>query len=183
MEEKSTFWKSAMIYGLYLGIVVTLYSVILYVSGQTVNKSLGYVSFVLYAVGVVLAQINYRNKDLHGVISYGQAVGFGVAVMLFAGIITALYNIIIFKIDPSLIEQIKSMQEEAMLKQGLSEDQIEAAMSMTSKMMSPGILAISGLFSSVFMGTIISLVSAIFVKKQPNEDAFEDAMEEVKPEE
>ena len=43
MEHKSTFWKSAMIYGLYLGIVITLYSVILYVAGQNANKSLGYI--------------------------------------------------------------------------------------------------------------------------------------------
>jgi hypothetical protein len=183
MEEKSTFWKSAMIYGLYLGIAVTLYSVILYVAGQTQNKGLGYVSFLLYVVGVVLIQIKYRDKDLNGVISYGQALGFGVAVMLFAGIITALYNIIIFNIDPGLIEQIKSIQEEAMQKKGMSDEQIEAGMAIASKMMSPGIIAISGLFVSVFFGTIISLLSAIFVKRQPGDDAFEDAMEDVKTEE
>ena len=112
MEEKSTFWKSAMTYGLYLGIIVTLYSVLLYVTGQNTNKSLGYISFLLYAGGIVLAQIYYRNNELNRTISYGQALGFGVAVMLSAGIITALYNIIIFKIDPSLIDQLKTMTEE-----------------------------------------------------------------------
>jgi hypothetical protein len=40
-----------------------------------------------------------------------------------------------------------------------------------------------GLFGSVFMGTIISLITSIFVKKQANEDAFDEAMEEVKTEE
>ncbi len=183
MEQKSTFWKSAMIYGLYLGIAITLYSVILYVAGQSQNKSLGYISFLLYAVGILLVQINYRNKELNGSISYGQAVGFGVAVMLFAGIITALYNIIIFSIDPSLLTQIKAIQEEAMLKQGMSEDQIETAMGIASKMMTPGWIAISGLLVSVFMGTIISLITSIFVKKQTNEDAFEEAMEDIKTEE
>jgi len=183
MEQKSTFWKTAMIYGLYLGIAITLFSVILYVSGQTQNKTLGYLTFLLYAVGVLLAQINYRNHEQHGVISYGQSVGFGVAVILFAGIITALYNIIIFSIDPSLIDQIRIAQEEAMLKKGLTEDQIEASMGMVSKMMSPGIMAISGLIGSVFFGTIISLVTSIFVKRQPNEDSFDEAMEDVKTEE
>lgn len=183
MEQKSTFWKSAMIYGLYIGIILTLYSVILYVTGQNTNKSLGYVSFLLYAVCIVMAQIYYRNRELNGAISYGQAVGFAVAAMLFSGIISALYTLIIFKIDPSLVDQIKAVQEEAMLKKGMSEEQIDQAMSYASKMMSPGWMSIMSLLSAVFYGTIVSLVSSIFIKKQPSEDAFEEAMEEVKTEE
>jgi predicted membrane protein len=64
----------------------------------------------------------------------------------------------------------------------MSEEMIEKTMEMSAKMMTPGWMAIMGLLSSVLIGTIISLVSAIFIKKQPNEDAFEDAMEEVKTE-
>jgi flagellar biosynthesis protein FliQ len=183
MEQKSTFWKTAMIYGLYVGILVVLYSVILYVTGQMQNKTLAYLPLVIYAVCIVLAQISYRDHELNGVISYGQAVGFGVAVMLFSGIIAALYNLIIFKIDPSLIEQIKIAQEEAYLSSGMSEDQIEKTMEMAAKMMTPGWMAIMGLFAAVFMGTIISLVTSIFVKRLPNKDAFDEAMEDVKTEE
>jgi hypothetical protein len=183
MEQKSTFWQSAMIYGLYLGIFFTLYSVILYVTGQTQNKSLALISYPLFAIGIVLAQISYRNRELHGTISYGQALGFGVAAMFFSGIVSALYTLIIFKIDPGLVEQMKVMQEENLLKQGMSEDQIEAAMAITSKMMTPGWLSIMGLFGSVIAGTIISLVTSIFVKKQGNEDAFDEAMEDIKTEE
>ena len=183
MEQKSTFWKSAMIYGLYIGIVLTLYSVILYVAGQNTNKSLGYLSFLITAVCIVMTQIYYRNRDLNGAISYGQAVGIAVAAMLFSGVITALYTLIIFKIDPSLSDQIKAVQEEAMLKQGLSEEQIDAAMAIASKMMTPGWMAMMSLLSAVFSGTIISLISSIFIKKQPSEDAFDEAMGEVKSEE
>ncbi len=183
MEQKSTFWKSAMIYGLYLGIAVVLYSVILYVAGQTQNKTLAFLSYIIFVAGIVMAQITYRNRELGGAISYGQAVGIGAAVMLFAGIISALYTIIIFSIDPGLIDQIKILQEEALLKQGMSEEQIEATMAISSKMMSPGIMAISGTIGSVIIGTIISLITAIFVKKQPSEDAFDEAMEEIKTEE
>ncbi len=183
MEQKSTFWKSAMIYGLYLGIVAVLYSVILYVTGQNTNKALGYISFAVYTAGIVLAQIAYRNRELNGSISYGKALGFGVAVMLCAGVISSLYNIIIFNLDAGLIDQIKAATEEQYLKSGMSEDQVEAAMSMASKMMTPGFLSISALFGAVFGGTIISLITSIFVKKQVSEDAFDQAMEEVKTEE
>ncbi len=183
MEQKSTFWKSAMVYGLYVGIFLTLYSVVMYVLGQSQNKSLVFVPFILYAVCIVLAQYYYRNNELDGTITYGQAVGIGVAVMFFSGIIATLYSLIIFKIDPSLLDQIKIAQEEAYLKNGMSEEMIEQTMEMSAKMMTPGWMAIMGLLSSVLIGTIISLVSAIFIKKQPNEDAFEDAMDELKTEE
>ena len=184
MEEKSTFWKSAMSYGLYLALALTLFSVILYASGLILNNKVGYFSIVLTIAGIVIAQTNYRNKELNGVISYGEAVGFGTAIMLFAGIVTALYTLILYTfVDPGLIEQMKVVQEEAMLQKGMTEDQIDATMSMTSKMMTPAWMAIMGLVGSVFIGTIISLVSSIFIKRQPNENAFDEAMEEVKTEE
>ncbi|HZL09508.1 MAG TPA: DUF4199 domain-containing protein [Prolixibacteraceae bacterium] len=180
MEEKSTFWKSAMIYGLYIGVILTFYSVILYVTGQTTNKTLGYLSFILYPGCIFIAQVNYRNKELDGTISYSQAFGFGVAIMLFSGIVTALYTIILYSfVDTSLIDQLKTVQEEAMLQKGMSEDQIEVAMSMTAKMFTPGWMSIMGLFGSVLIGTIISLITSIWAKKQPDEDAFEEDMQEV----
>jgi len=184
MEQNSTFWKSAMVYGLYLALVLTLFSVILYVTGFSLNPNAGYISMVVAIAGIVICQIQYRNKELNGVISYGQAVGFGTAIMLFAGVVTALYTLVLYTfIDPSLIEQTKVIQEQAMLDKGMPEDQIEVAMTMASKMLTPGWMSIMGLVGSVFMGTIISLLSSIFIKKQPNEDAFNEAMEDVKTEE
>lgn len=184
MEQKSTFWKTAMIYGLYIGVIIMLYSVILYVTGQTQNTTLGYLSFLIYGGTIVIAQIHYRNHVLDGSITYSQALGFGVAIMLFSGIVTALYTMILYSfIDPTLVDQMKTMQEEAMLQKGMSEDQIEAAMSVASKMMTPGWMSIMGLLGSVLIGTLISLISSAFVKKQPNEDAFDEAMEELKSEE
>jgi len=184
MEQKSTFWKSAMTYGLYLALALMLFSVILYVTGLILNQKIGYFSMAIYVVGIIYAQISYRNRELNGSISYSQALSFGVAIMLFAGIITAFYTMILYTfIDPTLIEQMKVAQEEVLLQRGMKEDQIEAAMAMASKMMTPGWISIMGLFGSVFLGTIISLVTSFFVKKQENEDAFDEAMEEVKTEE
>ena len=183
MEQKSTFWRTAALYGLYLGIALTLFSVILYVAGQSQNKTLLLITYPLMAIGIIMTQINYRDRELDGVISYGQAVGFGVAVMFFVGIISALYSIIIFNVDPSLIDQMKIAQEEDMLQKGMSEEQIEASMAITSVIMTPVGLSIMSLLGSVFIGTIVSLITSIFVKRQPNMDAFDEAMEEVKTEE
>ena len=183
MEQKSTFWKSAMTHGLYLGVALILYGIIIYVAGENTNKSLGLISYAIMAAGVVYAQINYRNHELNGFISYGQALGYGVVVMLFAGILNSLYSIILFTyIDPGLIDQIRIAQEEVMMARGMSDEQIELTGRLTAKMMTPGWMAISGLFAFGLIGLIISLISSIFVKKQDDESAFENAMTEIKSE-
>lgn len=183
MEQKSTFWKSAMTYGIYLAVALILYNVVLYVLGESMNKTLGLVTWVIMAVGIYLCQKDYRDKELGGFIDYSKALGFGVAIMLFAGVLNALYTVILMKIDPSLMEQIRVMQEEALMQQGMSDDQIEMAGEMMSKFQSPLVLVISSLFTFAFIGFIISLVTSIFIKRKEDENAFDEAMGEVKSEE
>ncbi|MCW0484394.1 DUF4199 domain-containing protein [Prolixibacteraceae bacterium A06] len=184
MEQKSTFWKSAMTYGLYLGIALILYNVLLYVAGQNLNTTLGLVSYLIMAAGVFYSQIHYRNTELNGFISYSQALGFGIVVMLFAGVIQSLYSVILIKyLDPSILDQIRVMQEEALMERGMSDEQIEAVGQMMTKMQSPLVIAISGLLTFGFIGFIISLVTSIFVKKNDEENAFAEAMGEIKDEE
>jgi len=183
MEEKSTFWKSAMTNGLYLGIAVVLFGVILYVLGQSLNPAVSWISYVILAAGVYLSQLNYRNKELNGSIKYSTCLGFGVAVMLFAGIIQTVYIVVLFKLDPSLLDQLRVIQEEAMIKQGVSEEDIEKVGEMMGFVRNPFIIAISGLLTFALLGFIISLITSIFVKKDNQDNAFEEAMEEVNQEE
>ncbi len=183
MEQKSTFWKSAMTYGIYLAVALIFYNVILYVLGESMNQTLGLVTWGIMAVGIYLCQKSYRDRELDGYIDYGKALGFGVAIMLFAGVLNSLYSVILMKIDPSLMEQIRIMQEEALMKQGMSDDQIEMAGDMMSKLQSPLIIVLSSLFSFALIGFIISLITSIFIKRKEDENAFDEAMEEVKSEE
>ena len=172
-----------MTYGIYLAVAIILYNVILYVFGKNLNQTLGLITYVIMGAGIYYCQYNYRNKELGGYIDYSKALGFGVAVMLFAGVLNALYTVIMMKIDPTIMDQIRTMQEEAMLKQGMSDDQIEMAGEMMNKFQSPVIIVISSLFTFAFIGFIISLITSIFIKKKQDEDAFDEAMDEIKSEE
>ena len=184
MEQKSTYWKSAMTYGFYLGIVLVLYSAILYAIGQNLNNSLSMVSYVIMAGGIFYSQKIYRDMELGGYISYSRALGLGVAVMVFASVLLSLYSIILMRyIDPSILDQIRILQEEAMLERGVSEDQIEMMSEMLDITLKPIVLAISGLFAYALVGLFISLVTSIFVKREDDENAFDEVMDEVKPEE
>lgn len=184
MENQSTFWRTAMTYGLYLGIVLVFYSVILYVLGENFNTTLSLFSYIIMVVGIYYAQRNYRNIELNGFINYSKALGFGISVMLFAGIISALYSVILMTfIDTTLIDQMKIMQEEIWIGMGYTDSQVEMMADSLSFFYKPLWLGISALFGSALIGLIISLITSIFVKKQDDEDAFEDAMSEIKSDE
>jgi len=178
MEQKSTsFWKSAMTYGLYLGIALIIYSVILYVLGQSFNKTLGYVSFVVMIAGIIWAQVSYK-KQLGDVLSYGQGVGIATGLMLFAGIIGAIYTYLLYTvIDPELYQQYLLFVEETttnqLINRGMSDEQISQAVAMGAKFQTPVIMAIGAIVTYVITGVIVGLITSIFIKKNPSEEPVE----------
>ena len=124
--------------------------------------------------GVVFAQIGYR-KALGGSMTYGQALGCGVMVMVFASVISAIYSFLLYKvIDPSLQEQLRLFTEEQIISQGkVPEEQLDMAVNMATKFQTPGMMLVMGIFGGAFMGLIISLISSIFTQKKPLEDFSE----------
>lgn len=159
--------KNAMTYGLVMGVALIALSLITHIMG--VVKPPFWVSLLNYAVfiGVIVyGTVKYRDEVLGGSISYGNALGFSVLICIFGSIISTFYFVLYLTvIDPDFVTKLIEITEEEMLNRGLPEEQIEAAMSMTKKFMSPLFMTISGFFGSIFMGTIFSLITSIFIKK------------------
>jgi len=158
-----------MLYGLYIGIVLILVSVVYYATGNSFAKSAQYVSYLVMIAGVVFIQINYK-KSLGGTMSYGQGLVIALLSMIVAGILAAIYTILLYKvIDPSLIDQMRAFTEEQMLKKGISEEQMEAAMAVASKFQKPVFMAVMSIVTYAFLGLIIGLIASIFTQKKPAE--------------
>lgn len=174
MEQKTTsIWKSSITSGIYVGIALILLSVVYYVTGNTFAKSAQWVSYAVMLVGIVLAQLGYR-KSLGGFMTYGQGLGIGVLTMLFASLLSGIYTILLYEvIDPSLKEQLRLFTEEQMLKRGLPEEQLNAAVDVATKMQSPVMMFVMSLFGGTLVGLIMSLITSIFIKKNPTEDIEE----------
>ena len=102
--------------------------------------------------------------------SYGQGVGQGVLVSLFGSILLGFFTYAFFKFaSPESLQEIIDMTESKLEDQGLSEDQIEMTMKMQTKIMTPGIMGIITIFTYVFLGLIVSLITAAILKKEnPN---------------
>ena len=108
MEDKSSNQlKYAMTYGAIIGLILVVYSVLLYLTGLTFNKSLGFIQYVVLFAGIYLGTKAYRDKALGGYIKYGKALVFGLIISVFVGIITVFFNFIMMRyIDPGLIDKI-----------------------------------------------------------------------------
>ncbi|MCF6357453.1 MAG: DUF4199 domain-containing protein [Draconibacterium sp.] len=174
MEQKSTsVWKSALTSGVYLGIVFILTSVVFYVMGNPFSKVNQYLMYPIMIVGIALAQISYK-KSLGGEITYGQAFGVGLLAMIFASVISGIYTYLLYEvIDPSLQEQLRIFTEEEIMKNGIPEEQLEMAVNMSAKFQKPIIMFVMAIFGGAFMGAIISLITAIFTKKNPIDEVPE----------
>jgi hypothetical protein len=171
MEEvkKPSLIKSTVNYGVMLGLALVIYSLLLWMFDATFNQSLGYVSFAITIGGIIFATRAYRDQELGGYISYGQALGVGTLTVLFSGIITALFTLILYNvIDTGLAERNFIILEEAYYAAGMSDEQIDAALMMARRFANPAIMAVMGIIGSVFFGFIFSLVTSAFLKKEGN---------------
>ncbi len=166
-NQNASPWKANFNWGLILGFLSIIYTAILYFADQMFNQTLGYLSILIMVVAIFLGIKAYRDNFKGGYISYGQAVGSGVIISLYASILSAIFTILLYKlIDPDLVNKLYSFTEQQTLDKGVPEEQIEMTMKFTKIFLNPYLMAVMAVFGGVFMGVIISLIEAIFLKKE-----------------
>lgn len=169
MEEKVSVWKANLNNGLILALVGIAYSLVMYFFDLYLNKTQGYIYLFLLIVMLFFLVRSYRDNYLHGYITYGQAVGAGVIIFLYYAIISALFMYILYKlIDPGLTEKQLVMVEEEILKRGLPQEAVDAGMKFQRKILIPEVLAPFSIVNNMVVGVIMSLIVAIFIRKEGN---------------
>jgi len=174
MENRPSNAKVAFINGIYLGVALIFFSLILYVIGVDREHWLQYFSFLIMLIGVYFAQKNWRDKFNDGNLSYGKAFSNGFLTILFASIITAIYTFAFFQfLAPAEHLAILEKAEESIYEQNptISDEEFEMAWKWTKMMTAPWMLAVWGILGGVFGGLIISAITSIFVKKEPKQFA------------
>ena len=167
MEQKNTsVLVNALIWGSIIGLVSVVYSVLLYMLDQTLNRALGYAGLIILIAGLALAMKNYRDNVLDGNLPYGKAFGFGMLIVLISALIGGIYGYLLYTvIDPDLVGKMMDMQAEQLLERGLTEDQVEQALEVSGRFMNPVFIFISGFIVNLLMGTVLSLIIAAIFKK------------------
>jgi len=168
MENKSTF-SSALQFGLLTGIVMAGYTLLLFLVGIDVQTPWNLVSYILYIVGLYWGISQIREKQLNGIMSYGKAFVTGFYITIFIALVLAVFSYFYLKeINPGALAEAITKAEDKILASNpdISDEDLQKAMHMVKVFANPGISAISKFISNLFVGTIFSLIIAIFAKRE-----------------
>lgn len=166
MEEKTSTARVALKYGVLGAVVAMVYSTILNVSGLAQNTWLVSVSYIFMIVAIFLGMKEFREKN-QGFISYGEGLGLGSLLSAVLGVLSAAFNLFYIQfIDNSVLGQGLDRIREDMERQGKDDAQIEQALEVTQKLMSPGIMFVSVVVMTLISGFVISLIAAAIMRKE-----------------
>jgi hypothetical protein len=175
MEQKVNPWKSNLTNGLILGLIGIVFTLLMYFLDLTQNKAQGIIFVVIQLLLLYFLIRSYRDNYMHGQITYGQAVGAGVIIALYYAILMAVFTYILYAIiDPGLVAKQLAATEESFSKRGMPQASIDAAMKVQIKLMKPAIMAPLSIFGNMIYGTILSLLAAIFVRREGNPLLIDD---------
>ncbi len=113
------------------------------------------------------AIISYRDHENEGLVTLGKGfmISFWITLIM-ALVSTVFFIIMITYIDSSVIDFARDEAIRGMEEKGLSDDEIDQAMSYTEMFMGPVFFSIAAFFSTVVIGAIVGLVTAIIYKKE-----------------
>jgi hypothetical protein len=166
-ENPRTQTKVGMKYGLIYGVASIALSLIFYLTGTDLQAKLPqYLNYGVLLGAIILGIRSFRDEDLGGYISYGKSLGTGVVIAFFGSIIVAFYTYLFFNVvDPALIDQMIEMTREKMIESGMPDDQVEMAVDMSARFMTPGWMFTFSILGITFMGFVFSLLASVFLKR------------------
>ncbi len=170
MEEKPrSVISNGIYYGLISGGAMIVFSLIMFLLDLYLNKTVGWIGYVFLIAGMIWGTLEYRKKYSNGFLSYGKAFSSCFWIGLFAGILASFYLFLFVQfIHPGFINELLDQMRTNMLTSNpeMSDDQIEQAVSMSSKFMSPVMMTVWGLAAYTALSAVIGLILAIFLKKE-----------------
>ncbi|HNY03832.1 MAG TPA: DUF4199 domain-containing protein [Bacteroidales bacterium] len=170
MEEKPrTPIANGLTWGLITGGVLIVFSLIMFLADLYLNKTVNWIGYLFLIAGMIYGTLEYRKKYTGGFLTYGKAFSTSFWIGLFAGIVSSIYVFIFMQyIHPGFINELMDQSRTAIMTSNpnMSDEQVEQALAISSKFMSPVMMTIWGLVSYAVMSAIISLILAIFLKKE-----------------
>src|SRR6056297_368993 len=100
MNKDNPFIKMTMTYGLITGLVLIIYTLILYMTNNLLDQNfiLGILNYVILIAGIIYGTKSYRDQYLNGYISYGKSLGTGVLISVFAGVIMGIFTYLLYEV-------------------------------------------------------------------------------------
>lgn len=175
--KQTAFWREASQGGAVIGLVGVAFSAV----SLLLPKTAGILGIVNMAIVIYLLFWFTRRRALQFQqegFSYGQALGFIVAMSIFVGIITGAYQIVASNwLFTAQYEQMYEQMLSAFAQAGINGDEAELISSMYRSMIfSPMPALLWSIFGSVVGNGFYGLFVAIAAKREP--ELFDEADEE-----
>jgi len=124
----------------------------------------GLITVLILAIGIYLSMKSVKIKQ-QGMLTYGQAIRAGITVAVITALITALFSFIYCTmINPGYQEYMVNEAKKAMLARGESEQDIAQHLISVQREFSTTAQVLMALIAQSVVGTIISLIMALFIK-------------------
>ena len=156
--------KIATKYGLIQGVLGFILFVVMAMIRTRQTWVSSVLSIALLVVLMVLAHREFK-KTHEGAMTYGQGVGLGTLLSVVSAVLTCLLlYIYVSFINTGYPAAALKIQQEALEARGYTGPQLEQALSMTSAMLTPMGIVISGLISGIIVGVIVALIVSAFTR-------------------
>jgi hypothetical protein len=161
-------WQIIIKFSLIYALILIALNLILYILDmQNKMNVFSTIALIVITLGsVYFGILSRRDNVMDGFITYGQGVSTGMLISLVAALIVSVYSFVFATfIDPDFMQNIINQAKRDMIEKGESEEAIEMAIGMMSKMNKPWIFALMGLLGQLFYGLITSLIVSNFTKR------------------
>jgi hypothetical protein len=177
MEETAAPSVTTRSVGTRYGVIMAVISIVMFVgmsvAGMDQTSGIGrWLGIPIFLVVLFLAQ-KYFLDNGDGFMSYGQGLGITFWFALVSTVIYIVFFYIYIKfIDGSFLETIKQQQIDQMAERGMSDEQIDQAMSFSSAFMTPEMMAAFGFLGAMFFDMLCGVVLTIFTQKKNPEPSI-----------
>ncbi|MBS0662551.1 MAG: DUF4199 domain-containing protein [Verrucomicrobia bacterium] len=167
--------KTYTLYGFFMALAGMVLTLVLYFLGFhsdpakfSTAQIIGSVGGLAFGITFIVLGTQARRAEwpVAEDFSYGNAFAAGFLITLAAAVIGIFTNFLYFQvINPGISEIIVQAQLDKLEAKGLSAAQMERAEKSIRFFLKPGMTAAFGFIGGLFWGTIISLITAAFLKR------------------
>ena len=168
-ESKSTLKSTVLNYGLIMGGLSVAFTLMLFFMDlHYQNSSIQqWTGLIIMAGSIVFGQLAYKQLN-DGFISLGEGMKIGIGIVALGSSIGILYGLFQgYVLDPETMTKAMDYAINEAIKQNpeLTDEMIEAIEGSIEFFTSPSMIAVFGLGSALFFGSIISLITGLALKK------------------
>ena len=164
MEEKKPI--SHLMAGLIIGAIIVLYSILLNFAGLSTDRSLGWITYLLVIVGLILF-INLYAKAKDNQVTFGNLFAYGFKTTAVMTLVFIVFLVIFTLAFPEFKEKIiEASRKEYEKNSSMTNADIEKALDMIRRFYMVGLVGGTLLFMAI-IGAIGSLIGAAVTKKKP----------------